>query len=608
MKKLAIVTVNYNNKQDTLEFLESLKKLDTKGFETKLIVVDNGSTDGSVSAVLKQFPNIILLQTGVNKGYAGGFNHGLCHAMVWGADYFFVANNDLLIKDKSLVNHLVQVIEKDTKIGIVSPKILFAPGFEFHKDRYANNQKGKVIWYAGADFDWNNIHSLHRGIDEVDGGDFDRVEKTSLVSGACFLVKREVLEKVGMFDETLFAYLEDTDFSVRVKKAGFLSYYDGGASVYHKVSRTAGIGSWITDYFHARNRLIFGMRYASFKTKLALLREAVKLIVWGRSAQRKGILDFLRNKVGGLPEITKVSEKIEYPYKLSIVFSNYNTAELCRKLLESIFDKKSGFDPKIMEVIMLDDCSPTDPYSQIKNFLPKMQFIRNKINQGFTRSYNKLMYFSRGEYILILNSDMEVLDNALTEILKASESLKGEAVLGGRLYFSDMSSQDSVYHFPTIWGAIKEYMFDIKGSYFMYVPNPEIVTQVEGIVGACMLIPRKVINKVGVLSEEIVSYFEDHEYCRRLGKHGIPIYFIPKAKFIHHHGASFKQLGAKTLEIHRKSSIQYYGKFYYIMSYITLLVLQKITGKRPPGSMEPSNKKTTYLQKLGNLFRNLNLK
>ena len=610
MKKVAIITVNYNNSKDTLEFLESLEKLDTKGLEVKTVVVDNGSEEEDANKILKQLTRestglspvqndegTDFLQTGGNFGFSGGYNRGMEYALAWGAQYLLIINNDTLINDSDLLHQLIKTADSDEKIGIVIPKIYFAPGYEFHKDRYKKEDQGKVIWYAGGSFDWDNIGSKHRGIDEVDEGKYDSIEQVDFATGCCLLIKREVIEQVGNFDQKLFAYFEDNDFSERAKKAGFKKFYNGKTSIYHKVSQTTGLGSPLADYFGTRNRLIFGFRYASDKTKFALLREAFfRHLLLGRPMQRRGVVDFLKGVTGAPDDIIKPSKDPVFPYQVSLVASNYNTADLFKNLVTSILNPKSGFDPKKMEVVMVDDCSPEDPTPEIKQFFDKIRFYRNETNKGFVGSFNRLLELSRGKYTLVLNSDIELLEDSITELLKTEEKLGGEAVLGGRLYFPDMShrrlvsisdmrSQDSISYLPTPWGAIKEYFFNIKGAYFMYVPKPEVLTKVEVIVGACMFIPRKVMNKVGYFSKDLVSYFEDIEYARRFKKNNIPVYFVPQAKFIHHHGASFSKLGAKTLEIHQASAKMYHGELMYKLLYITLLLCQKITRKKPPGSI-----------------------
>ncbi len=592
MKKIAIVTVNYNGKKDTLEFLESLKKLTiangllrlrSEERQLKIIVVDNASVDGSVADIKKQFPKVDIIQAGQNLGFSGGYNKGLDYAMVWGADYFLVINNDTLIKDKSLLQELIKTVESDEKIGLVSPKIYFAPGFEFHKDRYSFTDLGKVIWYAGGKFNWDNIGSIHRGLDEVDGGQYTKSEETEIFSGACVLIRKEVLEKVGLFDEKYFLYFEDSDFAQRTSDLGFKKYYNGEVSIYHKVSQSTGIGSKITDYYHTRNRLIFGMKYGKTRTKFALIRESLKLLIFGRPSQRKGVLDFYLGIKGG--NDTSNDTKVEYPLKLSIGIVNYNTPDLTKKLLDSIFKKDSGFDPDIMEVIVLDNGSENRSMEAIKDYLPRIKYLVNKENLGFSKGYNKTIKFSLGEYYLMLNSDIEVLKGGLLKLIKAEDDLKGKAVIGGKLVFPNGDDQNSVFHLPSLSGAIKEYFLFKRGSYFMYLPGNDKPAKAEGLVMACFLIPRKILNKVGLLDEKTFIFFEDIEYCRRLKKHNIPIFFIPAAKFIHHHGASTKRIGQeKAYELLKKAAVHYHGNYYYFLLNWVLRIGQKLGRVKTPVS------------------------
>lgn len=303
MSKIAICTVNWNGKQDTLEFIQSLKNLDTKGLDVQVFVVDGGSTDGSIQSLKGVSPNYLplnLIEKKENRGSAGGYNDGAKEALKWGAQYILLINNDTLIKDKNLLKDLVKTMQSDPMIGLVTPKIFFAPGFEYQKGQSTSKNKGNIIWYAGGTVDWKNIGSHHRGIDEVDMGKYNIVEETGFTNGACVLVRKEVYEMGIFWDEEIFAYMDDNDFQEKVKKAGFKIYYDGLTSLYHKVSRTSGIGSEISDYYLSRNRLIFGFKYASLRTKFALLREALKSLISGRKMQKKGVLDFFLGTRGAL--------------------------------------------------------------------------------------------------------------------------------------------------------------------------------------------------------------------------------------------------------------------------------------------------------------------
>ncbi|MBI2330409.1 glycosyltransferase family 2 protein, partial [Candidatus Daviesbacteria bacterium] len=370
MNKIAIITVNYNGRDNTIEFLKSLELLKTNGIELRVIVVDNASSDGSVSAIHKEFPEVDIVQAGSNLGFSGGYNKGLEYAKIWGADYFLLINNDCVIKDADLISKLLETFKISPRIGLVSPKILFAPGFEFHKDKYQKEDLGKVIWYAGGRFDWDNIGNVHRGIDEVDQGQYDGTEHAEIFSGACVLIKKEALELLKKFDEKYFLYFEDSDLAKRAADAGFKIYYNGQVAVYHKVSQSTGIGSKITDYYSTRNRLIFGMQYAKIRTKFALLREALKLLILGRPAQRRGVLDFYLGIRKGVNLNHPEGVKLEYPLKLSIGIVNYNTADLTKKLLESI-----PGSPDI-EIIVLDN-GTLDPCKEwISKF--NVKYLANK--------------------------------------------------------------------------------------------------------------------------------------------------------------------------------------------------------------------------------------
>ncbi|MDO8638016.1 MAG: glycosyltransferase family 2 protein [Candidatus Daviesbacteria bacterium] len=573
MDKVALITVNYNGLKDTLDLLASLQKLEIEGLDVKTIVVDNGSSDNSVPEILEKFPKIDLVQTGGNKGFTGGFNKGLEYGKAWGADYFLLINNDTEIGSPNLLKDLIKTLEKNSSAGLVAPKIYFAKGYEYQKN-YSEKDLGKVIWYGGGSFDWDNVMSKHLGIDEVDSGNFDEEKETGFISGCCFLVKKEVIEKVGNFDEKLFAYFEDNDFLERVKLVGFKLFYNGQVFIYHKVSQTAGVGSEFADYFATRNRLIFGFKYAKARTKFALFRQSLGFLITGRPMQKRGVWDFFTGKTGGEKTLVKENPNPIYPQKLSIIIVNYNTKDLTQKLLESIYQNKLGKNSEKVEVVLLDN-GTLDCCEEIAKKFKEVKYLKNLENLGFSKGYNRGIKYSTGKYVLLLNSDIEVLDNSLEEILKEAERLK-EAVLGGKLYYPDKSNQDSCFFLPTISGAFREYFLNQKGTYFMFLPKSDKPVKVEGIIMACFLIPRKVIDKIGLLDEGTFIFFEDIEYCRRLRENNIPVYFCPQAEFIHHHGASHKKLEeGEAYKMLVKGSKHYHGTFYYSLLYLVILFGQK---------------------------------
>jgi len=295
--KIAIVILNFNTKREIIDCLDSLLKLKKDGQSIFFLVVDNNSTDGSIQAISEKFPQIPLVKNSKNLGFAGGNNVGVKKELESDADWFLILNPDTVV-DQDLVLELIKIARSDPKIGIVGPKIYFYPGCEFHKERYKKEEQGKVIWYAGGKMDWSNILASHRGVDEVDYGQYGKVEETDFVSGAAMFVKKEVFEKVGFFDERYFLYLEDLDFCQRAKLKGFKVVFAPSACVWHKNAASTQVGSNLQDYFITRNRLLFGLKYAPIRAKVALLREAISFLFGGSEVKKKAVLDFLTFNFG----------------------------------------------------------------------------------------------------------------------------------------------------------------------------------------------------------------------------------------------------------------------------------------------------------------------
>lgn len=299
--KVFIIILNFNGREFILQCLDSVKKLRTDGCGLETLVVDNVSTDDSFELIKQNYPDLRLLVNKENLGFAEGNNVGIRDALKNGADFVLILNPDTIV-DKDLVVQLISAIggsatggkvaSLNNQIGIVGPKIYFAPGYEFHKVRYKPEERGKVIWYAGGIVDWKNVLASHRGVDEVDQGQYNQAKKTDFVSGCAMMVKREVFEKIGLFDPKYFLYWEDNDFCQRARKAGFGIFYTPGAKMFHLNAGSSASGGPLQEYYTTRNRLLFGMRYAPLRAKLALIKESLKLLMTGRKWQKIGVRDF----------------------------------------------------------------------------------------------------------------------------------------------------------------------------------------------------------------------------------------------------------------------------------------------------------------------------
>jgi len=299
MNHAVISLLNFNGLKNTLACLESLKNIKIDNFKLTIVAVDNPSKEefnlksGSLGDT-----SLVVIKNSKNLGFSGGNNVAIKYALENGADYILILNNDTYV-DKDFLTELLKVAKKDSNIGILVPKIYFAKGFEFHRDRYSQKEQGRVFWYGGGKMDWANVIGHHRGVDEVDKGQYDETEETEIATGCCMLIKREVFESAGLLDDKYFLYYEDSDLSMRAKSKGFKVMYVPSSIIWHKNAGSAGgSGSALQDYYITKSRLLFGFRYAPTRSKLALFRESLSLFFKGRKWQRRGVLDFYMGKLG----------------------------------------------------------------------------------------------------------------------------------------------------------------------------------------------------------------------------------------------------------------------------------------------------------------------
>lgn len=277
MKKIAVVVLNYKNREQTITCVKSIQN---SSYQNIQIIVVNNDNDDELSEEIGKFRGILFIQSKDNLGYSGGNNLGIKKAFEEKADYIFILNPDTTIDSKAIEN--LALAAERSSAGILGPKVLF--------------DDKKTIWFAGGILDIANVLGKHRGVDERDSGQYDKEEETDYITGGMFFIKREVLEKIGLFDEKYFLYLEDSDLCLRAKRAGFKIFYAPKAVVYHKNAQSTGLGSSLQDYYITRNRLLFAAKFLPFRTRFALFREALKNIFI--PSRRLALLDYLRGNFG----------------------------------------------------------------------------------------------------------------------------------------------------------------------------------------------------------------------------------------------------------------------------------------------------------------------
>lgn len=253
--RLMAVVLSWDRCEDTLACLESLAGVET-------ICVDNGSQDGSADAVAGRFPGVELVRNAENLGYAAGNNAGIRRALERGADWVWLVNNDALV-DGGAAAALEEAARARPDAGVLACKVYFA-------------EPPDVLWYAGGRFNLLLGYSGRQaGYGRRDDGRFDALRDVGRATGAAMAVSRAAVERAGLLDEELFAYVEDVEWCLRIRRAGFAVVFVPDARVWHRVSAsTGGAGSAASLYYDTRNSLVVCERYRPLPPPLRGLRRA----------------------------------------------------------------------------------------------------------------------------------------------------------------------------------------------------------------------------------------------------------------------------------------------------------------------------------------------
>ncbi len=287
---LSIITINYNGLADTCALIDSIPLNDDS---LEVIVVDNASKADEATTIQQRYPQVRVIKSDKNLGFAGGNNLGIKAAH---GKYLFFLNNDTLLRPQtSDFRHLISRLGADEKIGAVCPKIRFTWG---------NNP----IQFAGyTPLSPITMRNRSIGFGEEDNGQYDKAHPTPYAHGAAMMVKREVIEKASLMPECYFLYYEELDWSMMIRRAGYEIWYEPTCTVYHKESQTTGKNSPLRTYYITRNRLLFVKRNVQGLDKLLSYLYLITIVatkdILKFTAQRH--LDLAHAVVRGVYNFTK---------------------------------------------------------------------------------------------------------------------------------------------------------------------------------------------------------------------------------------------------------------------------------------------------------------
>ena len=267
MVKIAIVSLNWNGYENLKYFLPSVSKVNYNNFFT--VIVDNGSIDGSIRYIEDNFPNFELIKLEENKGYSKGFNIGIQRAIERGADYVLITNNDLELSP-DILDEAIKLALTDEKIGYMSGKVY-------------DISKRTIFQIAGGRIPLYDYNAPNRGYNELDKGQYDKVEDFEYMDDVFVLVSTKMVNEVGAYDEDFFFYYEETEWNYRIRNNDWRIVYNPKMKVWHRShGSTAGsIYNSLVEYHRFRGEFLFN--YKVRKNYLEMLKFSIIFFTLGLS-------------------------------------------------------------------------------------------------------------------------------------------------------------------------------------------------------------------------------------------------------------------------------------------------------------------------------------
>jgi len=298
--KVAIIVLNWNNYADTKECLKSLENVTYPDYE--IAIVDNGSTDGSVTRLEVEFPQYKFIKSEENLGFAGGNNVGIKYALERAANYVLLLNNDTIVSPDFLTE-MVKIAEEDETVGLVGGKIYRYGTHDIH------HAGGRLVLWRGTGYSFRGDKAARNGVRNV-----------NFIIGCLMLIKSKMIEDIGLLDEHYFFGGEDVEYCWRAKKVGWQIKVNLDAEIWHKVSSSAGgEGSPLLFYYNTRNRLYFAPKLG-IKDRMLFyiffsLTRPIRFVQWKLSGKDEfigatlwGIRDFVKGETGKGKYLSELKE------------------------------------------------------------------------------------------------------------------------------------------------------------------------------------------------------------------------------------------------------------------------------------------------------------
>ncbi len=591
---ISVVIPTWNGKHHLVRCLPSLQSQTLQDFE--IIVVDNGSTDGTAVFLQEKFSNVTVIALQKNHGFSAAVNKGIAAAS---GEFIAVLNNDTQA-DKHWLEQLLRAATQNPGAHAFASKILSLANPSIIDAASDGYSRSGMAWNVG------------RG--NPDGPQFDEPRWAFGASGCAAFYRRAFLDEVGCFDEDLFAFYEDVDLALRGQLLGRQCLYVPSAVVFHQGGGTLKHLSPMHIYFCSRNAPLVLLK--NMPARLLLKNLPVILWTYAKHFVRHlfwkghtwGVLKGYGSALINFPKTLRKRKAIQKSRRItdthlqtmllsqeellkknviarnavtkqpgsltcyiSVILVHYRTEELLAHCLENLFAglSQSGLSH---EVFVIDNGSSAEKIAPLQKKFTQAHWIANSKNEGFAKAANQGLKQAQGKFCLLLNPDCLVSPTCIGQLVKNMETDASFGIAGGRHRFPDGRLQPTAREFPTPWNVFTDQL--LLGKIF---PNSRWLNgyhlggwkhdqkrEVDQLMGSCLLIRRAVLDQIGPLDERFFMYFEEVDLCLRAKQAGWKIVFFadPDCEVTHVGGASsMLDLSQRTIQRNR-SLCQWYRKNY----------------------------------------------
>jgi GT2 family glycosyltransferase/glycosyltransferase involved in cell wall biosynthesis len=551
--KVSIVIPVFNQLPFTRQCLDALFATLPAAIPFEIIVVDNGSTDGTPEYLRNLADRVTTVSNRENLGFAKACNQGARTAL--GETLLFL-NNDTIPKPGG-IEALISAIDND-EADICGARLLYPDGRCQH---------------AGVAFDERGLGYHIFGGFPGDSAPVMERRRMQAVTGACLTMRKNLFHELGGFDEGFRNGFEDVDLCLRAGEKGRRILYVPESALVHYAEQSCG---------RKDNDFTNMQRYFARWQGKVRQDDADLYTRFGLTSRRETDGRII------------VTPAIKSPVMVSIIIPLFNKAELTRACLRAL-ERDTARDS--YELLLVDNCSSDDTVGLLREWEQKATIIRNSENRGFAAACNQGARTAKGEYLLFLNNDTEVTTGWLDTLIATLKNDPTVAAVGSKLLFPDGTIQhagvmivdDRVSKDPLVG---KHYYFRFPSNH----PPANLVMRMQAVTAACILIRHTAFKAVGGFDEGYWNGYEDLDLCFKLGSHAWKVVYQPASVVIHHESQSGPERFRRAPDNIRRLHERWLGKIkpdMVIMPDTSVLngpgILEGLTGiyKRPESFRNP---------------------